>query len=254
MDNIEKIWNKRLADCMKKKGYTQQSFSNAFNAKYNTASTRITQSDVSRWLDVGGERSKNRKSKGFPSYQNMIKIADFFGVSVGYLTGETDYDSFQAEKVSNYTHLDNTSIKKLLGMTESSSIVTDIILPVQESRAIVNKFISSESLPHILNCLHNIEETIDEYRHSIDLSDRFDKDAIDQAYACYKSPIDFSLDPDAPKLNDNVREAYIAIDQAIDRQGELSYQIKVYLYEALSSFNELVSELYPEAETIRKMG
>ena len=200
MDNIEEIWNERLDKCMKKDGYTQKSFSDAFNAKYNTTGTRITQSDVSRWLNVGRERSKNGKSKGFPSYQNMRKIADFFGVSVGYLTGETDYDSFQAEKVSNYTHLDNTSIKKLLGMTESSSIVTDIIIPVQESRAIVNKFISSESLPHILNCLHNIEETIDEY-HSLDLSDRFDKKILDQAYACYKSPIDFSHDPDAPKLN-----------------------------------------------------
>ncbi len=61
-----------------------------------------------------------------------------------------------------------------------------------------------------------------------------------------------SLDPDATKLNDNVREAYIALDQAIYKQNELSYRIKVDLYEVLSSFNELVSELYPEAETIRK--
>jgi len=254
MDNIEKTWNERLAKCIKKKGYTQKSFSDAFNAKYNTASTRITQSDVSRWLNVGGERSKKRKSKGFPSYQNMVKIADFFGVSVGYLTGETDYDSFEAEKVSNYTHLDNTSIEKLLGMTESSSFVTDICIPVEESRAIVNKFISSKSFPYILHCLHSIEETIDEYRHSLDLSDRFDKDTLDQAYACYKSPIDFSHDPDAPKLSESVREACIALDQAIDKQNDLSYRIKVDLYEVLSSFNELVSELYPEAEEIRKKG
>ena len=137
-------------------------------------------------------------------------------------------------------------------MTESSSIITDIGIPVQESRAIVNKFISSKSLPYILNCLHSIEETIDEYKHSLNLSDSFDKDTIDQANACYKSSIGFNLDPDAPKLNDDVREAYIALDQAIDKQHDLSYRIKVDIYEALSSFNELVSELYPEAETIRK--
>lgn len=32
----------------------------------------------------------------------MSNLADFFGVSVGYLIGETDYGSFEMEKVCKF--------------------------------------------------------------------------------------------------------------------------------------------------------
>lgn len=54
--------------------------------------------DVSRWLNSGNKASAG--TIGFPKYETMTMIADFFGVDVGYLTGETDETSFDLEHAS----------------------------------------------------------------------------------------------------------------------------------------------------------
>ena len=117
IQNRADTWNKRLRVLITEKEYSQQSFAKDFNKKYGT---KCTQKDVSRWVNVGMRKEeinpktgeKETKIIGFPSYQNMICLADFFNVDVGFLTGETDYESFTAERTSNYLGLNQDSVKK----------------------------------------------------------------------------------------------------------------------------------------------
>lgn len=95
MNDINKAqcWCNRLYKLMKEKNYTQKSFLKEYKEKYGGG----TQANISRWLRVGS-KIENGKTIGFPSYETMSNLADFFGVSVGYFIGETDYESFEMEK------------------------------------------------------------------------------------------------------------------------------------------------------------
>ena len=88
-----KCWKKRLKKCMDAGKYTQTSFAEALNNKYGTS---YGQKDVSRWLHTGDAIKKGEV--GFPKYDTMVLIADFFNVDIGYLTGETDEDTFSLDK------------------------------------------------------------------------------------------------------------------------------------------------------------
>ena len=125
MNNINEkkaeIWCTRFNQLMKEQGYTQKSFLKEYKNKYGGG----TQANISRWLRVGNVIQKNGISQkiGFPSYENMLNIADFFGVTVGYLTGETIFKTFEMEKLAAFIEECFDTHEKL-----SSDIVIDSIL------------------------------------------------------------------------------------------------------------------------------
>ena len=85
---LARIWNERLGKLIKKNFGTQKEFAQKFKETFGVGN----QADVSRWINVGTLSAKG-KMIGFPEYPTMKKIATFFNVTVGYLTGETDYES-----------------------------------------------------------------------------------------------------------------------------------------------------------------
>ena len=107
-----KCWRDRLKKCMDAGKYTQASFAEALNNKYGTC---FGQKDVSRWINTGA-KTKNGEV-GFPKYETMLRVADFFHVDVGYLTGETDDDSFSLEKACSYLGLNGEAIKAIREIT-----------------------------------------------------------------------------------------------------------------------------------------
>lgn len=115
---VAAVWNGRLADLIRDKFGSQKAFAKAYKEKYGTGN----QADVSRWVNVGNEAAKGEVI-GFPSYDTMYRIAEFFGVTVGYLTGETDFESFEMERACDYLGLDESAgraierITKLKGVT-----------------------------------------------------------------------------------------------------------------------------------------
>ena len=76
------VWNERLKELMKHERLTQTAFAEAMNARYET--TTYTQRLVSQWLHVGMKKG----SKGFPEFETVLRIANYFNVSVEYLIGE----------------------------------------------------------------------------------------------------------------------------------------------------------------------
>lgn len=101
VDKVSSVWNERLSELIRARYTSQKAFAIAYKEKYGTGN----QADVSRWVNVGTEAAKGEMI-GFPAYDTMKRIADFFGVTVGYLTGETDYDNFEMERSCEYLGLD----------------------------------------------------------------------------------------------------------------------------------------------------
>ena len=53
---------------------------------------KLTQTDVARYLNITQPsyiRYENGKAE--PTYENLVRLADLFDVSVDYLLGRTDY-------------------------------------------------------------------------------------------------------------------------------------------------------------------
>ena len=87
-----RIWNLNLKELIRKRGYTQSKLADALNEAYHT--TNFTQKAINRMLHIGettvdnNGKLKYKGLKGFPQYETMIKIAEFFDVPIGYLTDE----------------------------------------------------------------------------------------------------------------------------------------------------------------------
>lgn len=112
MDTINEAsaqtWRTRLRACMDERGLTQLGLVSALNRQYLT---KFHQKDVSRWLNTGNRTTSG--IIGFPKYETMSILADFFGVDVGYLTGETDERSFDLQHTRDYLGLDGSAISTL---------------------------------------------------------------------------------------------------------------------------------------------
>ena len=108
-DKKAKIWCSRLNGLMKKKGFTQELFLKEYRSRYGKG----TQANVSRWLRVGNAKGGSVTKIGFPSYESMVNIANVFGVTVGYLTGETDCETFEMEQVSKFIGVDEETCKAI---------------------------------------------------------------------------------------------------------------------------------------------
>ena len=116
IDDKKEIWNSRLSSCIKKTGLTQEKIAYEMNKKYGTS---FTQKTISSWFHVG-EKRKN-SVVGFPKAESMILIADYFGVDVGYLLGETDEETFTMEKAEKYLALNKEAIQAIMDITRPNS-------------------------------------------------------------------------------------------------------------------------------------
>lgn len=144
-------WKTRLKERLDEEGYTQASFAEGLNNKYGTC---YGQKDVSRWLNTGA-KIKNGEV-GFPKYDTMVLVADFLRVDVGYLTGETDEESFSLEKACSYMGLNGEAIKAIRDITEPEN--KDSFFG-KSKRETFNKFLSAKGFSHFFNSLDDLHQT-----------------------------------------------------------------------------------------------
>lgn len=193
-------WNERLKKCMQDAGYTQESFACDLNKKYGT---QFTQKTISRWVNLGDAKNG---IKGFPDFENMVYIADFLGVDIGYLAGETDEDSFSLEKACSYIGLNGEAIKAIRGITNPENETNDMR---KDMRVAFNKFLSAEGFP--------------DFFHSL---------------------FDLYLTSLSPKLMGN--RVFENLDEAIDYIRNSEYSGKIERYELNEALVLLINETYPK--------
>ena len=238
------IWNERLRKLIENKNYRQKEFAKEFNKRYQT---KCTQKDVSRWVNVG--TAQGNGIIGFPSYQNMLYIADFFEVSVAYLTGETDYADFDFEKTSTFIGLSEKSIRTLRQMTNFNAPHSSAWRIHTHSNQIIDNFITSEHFFYLIQALAELDNV-----YSGPNKEKLAWDAIYQKY--YKDLItealekrDDHFEEGTPLPSPELCEAIIAINEAIDIGYEESqkqeYKTDVYRYRLERTFSQLIDNLYP---------
>ena len=166
-------WKTRLKECMDAGKYTQASFAEALNNKYGTS---YGQKDVSRWLHTGDKIKKGEV--GFPKYDTMVLIADFFNVDVGYLTGETDEDTFSLDKACSYMGLNGEAIKAIREITETENKKS---IFGKYRRDTFNKVLAAKGFPDFFESLYDL--------HYISISPR-----IDRVFENLDSAIDYMHD------------------------------------------------------------
>lgn len=148
------LWRQRLKQCMEERGLTQLSFVSQLNRQFLT---RYHQKDVSRWLNTGNRAASG--VIGFPRYETMAMIADFFNVDVGYLTGETDEKTFAMGDACEYTGLTASSIDAIREWIEGHDAKADDDGTMRRYRAdTINTFVSSPHFAELMAKLMTLHE------------------------------------------------------------------------------------------------
>lgn len=180
------IWCERFGRLMKENGYTQESFLKEYKKKYGGG----TQANVSRWLGVGRVIKKDGKTKviGFPSYENMLNIADFFGVTVGYLTGETDFETFEMEKACKQIGIDEDTGKAIKGIVTGESVEPFGKYEAKELGAAFRYLVTANNFPAFVKKVREYAGNVYYMKNPINYlglaKQKISKDVVDLAIQC----------------------------------------------------------------------
>lgn len=239
-------WNQNLHDCMAQRGLERKTFAAAFKAEYGTGNA----TDVGRWLRVG-ERSRDSSIIGFPSYENMKRMADFFGVTVGYLTGETDFKSFEMEKACSYlgiTEAAGTAIKRITDGKASSEHLNRLLR--YENTAALCYLLTASHFNDFIGCLCDLAGKIDLQQNPIRYLDNAQESIPSELHdlAWEWRDYDFTWnDEEAPEVTPELLEAIYTIRRAVEKdflQPEIrATDVKVAKYTLLEQHLKLIEEI-----------
>ena len=160
----EQIWNERLEHRMKEMNLSQRKFIAQYKSRFGTGS----QADISKWMHVGDLDSRTKKPRRFPEFETMQKIAEILEVSVGYLIGETDFETFDQERASAYMGLSSSSITAIRNITTGKAIPPFYKYPNAQRTAALEKLLESTLLVDYLKDICDLAEVIDREKKQID--------------------------------------------------------------------------------------
>ena len=238
------IWNRRLKELIDEKKYSQKKFAQEFNKRYKT---KCTQKDVSRWINVGSAQGNG--IIGFPSYQNMLYIADYFEVSVAYLTGETNFADFDFEKTSSFIGLSEESVKTLRQMANFNVPHSNAWRIHINSNQIIDKFITSEYFFYLIQSLAELDGVYsgpNKEKNAWDaIYKKYDKDLIAEALKKRDDPFEEFDSLPSSELCEAINAINEAIDIGYEESQKQEYENDVYRYRLERTFSQLIDKLYP---------
>lgn len=255
--NRAQCWCSRLHKLMKEKNYTQKSFLKEYKEKYGGG----TQANISRWLRVGS-KIENGKTIGFPSYETMSNLADFFGVSVGYLIGETDYESFEMEKVCKFLGLEEETVKAIKGITFGENMGIGANSMSSEYKSVFRYILTASSFPVFIKKAREYAENVYRLKHPIKYMDivsaKMRKDLFDLAVQCMD--YQFISDDEYGRIDDfeensvepteELLEAISILNDAQDKDYAqkcyIEQMVKLSEYELQKIYFEVIKELTKE--------
>lgn len=240
-------WNNRLQEYLDKHDYSQAFFANKLN-EFCNYQTNFTQATVNNWLNVGIDRS-GRKI-GMPKYENMVLIAECLNVNVGYLTGETDMETFTNEKICEHIHLNENSVKTIIKITGSERSCLEWGHQSEKYQRILNNLLASRYFLDFINELshlydiYNSRDKINEPLNKI--KKEFENESFDYALKIINEN---NYDEDIPeKTCEIVRSIEKAIDDEYTLEQNYKYNLKLYRFTAIEAVIRLINDLYPNQE------
>lgn len=246
--NKKNSYKKRIQTCLDKYNYTQSELAKLLNTIYvsgdNPLPISVSQTSISRWTGKG-----KKGLKGFPELENILLLADFFDVNVGYLLGETDCETFTAEKASNYLGLNEDAIKSIRKATSFDTAYRTARASEQEVQTVLNKLFTSKSFFRFIHDLIDLENLYtgknQDNKILEDLCSELGDELFTEALNKQGAHWEYKDNPD-PKLVEAVNRVSDAIDEAYRLSEERLDKTDVVRYRLQKSFNNLIDELYPE--------
>ena len=194
-----------------------------------------------------GEATSEYSIRGFPKYDTMLKIANFFGVDVGYLTGEMNAETYTEEKASSYLGLSTDAIKAIKNVTDDNRLQSSLMAtPTETARRILNSLLTAKQFPKFIEAMINLasvyEDTDKENQLWEKAEKRFGKALLSEAF-------DHRDDIGNDNPNCELNEAVHAVNDILDKidtakqRNELLHD--VFKFQLLRIYNRLIDELYP---------
>ncbi|GFI40108.1 helix-turn-helix domain-containing protein [Thomasclavelia cocleata] len=252
-----KCWCSRLSKLMKERNYTQKTFLKEYKEKYGGG----TQANISRWLRVGS-KIENGKTIGFPTYETMLNLADFFDVSVGYLTGETDYELFEMEKACEFLGLEEDGVKAIKGITSGDSVDFFGKHMADEYKSVLRYILTASSFTDFIKEAKEYVENVYRQKHPISHMHRaaakIEKDVLELAYQCMDYQCisddkhgvidDFKENNVEPteELLEAIKLLNVAQDYDYDEEQSREQRVKLSEYELQKIYFEIIKELVKE--------
>lgn len=247
-----KIWNSRLKQCLENKGYKQTEFADKLNEYNKQPEKSITQETVSRWVHVGDrKRKRDEKGKdfiGFPNYENMVCIAKCLDVDLGYLTGETDAETFTLEQASELLNLDAEALKVIIKITGKEKTCLNFGYESENYRKILNDILTSKKFLDIIKTMFELDNIYTQNKKKNtklqDLQKELGDELFDKAMNMYRSN---NIDENLTQEECN---AIAKIDCSIDNDRKKDYdfqrEIAFNRFKLQEDFILLLNELYPD--------
>ena len=192
----------------------------------------------------------------------MSNLADFFGVSVGYLIGETDYESFEMEKVCEFLGLEEETVKAIIGITSGENMGIGANSMCSEYKSAFRYILTASSFPVFIKEVREYAENVYRLKHPIKYMDivsaKMRKDLFDFAVKCmdyqcisddkYGRIDDFeenSVEP-TEELLEAIRILNDAQDQDYAQKCHIEQMVKLSEYELQKIYFEVIKELTKE--------
>ena len=192
----------------------------------------------------------------------MSNLADFFGVSVGYLIGETDYESFEMEKVCEFLGLEEESVKAIIGITSGENMGIGANSMCSEYKSAFRYILTASSFPVFIKEVREYAENVYRLKHPIKYMDivsaKMRKDLFDLAVKCmdyqcisdgkYGRIDDFeenSVEP-TEELLESIRILNYAQDKDYAQKCHIEQMVKLSEYELQKTYFEVIKELTKE--------
>lgn len=204
-----------------------------------------TQVNISRWLNYGGT---GKRESSMPSMEVAIMLADFFGVDVGYLLGETDYHTFAMEDAVDYLGLSEHAVEHIRLATRFETAFHNVHMLPEEAGETISSLLASKKFFDLVMAL----EEMDRVYNGPDVQKKLLKE-LEEKYGSemFTKALEFEpYEHEEEEVDPVFREAYIEVRDALDKMYGANSDKKAYegkaRYELIKVFAEIVEELYPE--------
>lgn len=235
-------WRDNLLGLMKERGLTQNGLAELINDRFygGSESPRFTQKNVSTWVNAGLPDRKGHV-RPFPKFEIMLQIAAVLEVDLGYLIGDIECKTYNAQDAHEYTGLEESALEEVRKITHFERKY-HLGISRGSNGAMISEILKSPILPELLDemaCLVRLNDKRDDITEAVVAE--YGEELVNRAFR-YRD--DFvAPGPDAPEEELHEVEA---INEAVFESAGVSPVERPRFMEAVKAVSKAIDDCYDE--------
>lgn len=235
-------WRDNLLGLMKERGLTQNGLAELINDRFygGSESPRFTQKNVSTWVNAGLPDRKGHV-RPFPKFEIMLQIAAVLEVDLGYLIGDIECKTYNAQDAHEYTGLEESALEEVRKITHFERKY-HLGISRGSNGAMISEILKSPILPELLDemaCLVRLNDKRDDITEAVVAE--YGEELVNRAFR-YRD--DFvAPGPDAPEKELHEAEA---INEAVFESAGVSPVERPRFMEAVKAVSKAIDDCYDE--------